>query len=373
MSKLSNSTIKVITKNQQTYPIIIGSGLDNKLIHILNQQTSPGRLVIITDSRLAPSQGKDLLKKLKANNFLAELLVFPAGEKNKTQNWATKLQHTLLKKHYGRDTTIIALGGGVVGDLAGFVAATFLRGVKFIQIPTTILAMVDASVGGKVGVDTKYGKNTVGAFHQPQAVVIDLARAANLPPLQVINGLMEAIKTFVTYDAKFLKSVEKIKVDNIIKNLGVLTKVIKRSVKIKASVVMRDEKEQNERRVINFGHTIGHALELLSRYKLPHGIAVGYGMLAEAKISESLGILSAQDCLYLFNYLERFGVTTKIFNQYSAKAIMDAVSNDKKIKNNIPHYILLKKIGAVYTKNGQFALPVKDSVIIKVLNELGSK
>ena len=360
-------------KNEQSYPIVIGANLDKKLIQVVRREIGQGRIAIITDSRLALNQGKKMFKKFKATGLLVELFVFPAGEKNKTQNQVTKLQHALLKKHYGRDTLIIALGGGVVGDLAGFVAATYLRGVSFIQVPTTVLAMVDASIGGKVGVDTVYGKNTIGAFYQPRAVIMDIARLGLLPPLQITNGLMEAIKTFFTSDSSMLKLVLKINVNNITANSRALAEIIERSVAIKAGIVMRDEHELNERRVINFGHTIGHALEKLSGYSIPHGLVVGYGMLAEAKVAESLGILSSRDCSYLFDYLAHFGISSAIFKKFSARDILSATRTDKKTKHGRPYYVLLKKIGGVYAKGRQFAHPVDDLIVKKVLFNLGAK
>ncbi|MFA6474674.1 MAG: 3-dehydroquinate synthase [Patescibacteria group bacterium] len=355
--------LNIKTTNVRIYPIIIGSDLDSKLIKLI-KQVKAEKLVIITDEHLAHNQGSKLLKQLKTTKLNVDMIVIPAGETNKTQPQVTKLQHTLLKKHYGRDTLIIALGGGVVGDLAGFVAATYLRGVPYIQVPTTVLAMVDASVGGKVGIDTVYGKNTIGAFYQPVGVIMDMNRLRGLPHTQQVSGLIEALKTFLTSDRAAVK---------LIINKYKLDKIISRSVKIKSAIVMRDEHESNERRVINFGHTIGHALEKMSKYTLPHGYAVGYGIIAECSIAQALGILSEKENLAIQKILQKFGITKQIFSKYSAREIISVTHSDKKVQAGLVYYILLKKIGQVYKVNGQYAHPVSDKVVFKVLTQLGCK
>lgn len=358
-----------ITIRGETYPIHIGTTHEASLLEVIAKM-HPAKIAIITDKNVAKHWGEELIASANKSGVPTELFSFSAGEKNKNQKTVTTLQHALLKKRYGRDTLIIAFGGGVVGDLAGFVAATYLRGVPYIHVPTTILAMVDSSIGGKVGIDTKYGKNTVGAFYQPKAVIADLRFVTTQKKDHVINGLLEAIKTFVTSDKQALELAEKIDVKNPGKDIGLLQQIVERSVRIKGDIVMRDETEQNERKVINFGHTIGHAVELLSKFKLMHGYCVGYGMLAEARIAEEMGILPTLDRVYLEGLMKQFGVDTKPLKKFPVAKILEATRADKKTVAGVPQYILLKEIGAVHTAADKYAHSVSDDIVSNVLKSM---
>jgi len=245
------------------------------------------------------------------------------------------------------------------------VAATYLRGVPYIQMPTTLLAMVDSSVGGKVGINTPFGKNTVGAFYQPKAVIADLNFLVKQSRKELINGLMEAVKTFFTSDKEALSLAIELNLDSPLKTRDILQEIVFRSLQIKAGIAERDETEVNERKVVNFGHTIGHSIELLSGYRLPHGYAVGYGMLVEAKTSEMLNILSPEECNFVTNYLKTFGITSAPLRKFQAGQVIKASKNDKKVRGGKPYYILLESIGRVHKKDGQFAHAVKDSVVKK--------
>jgi len=281
-----------------------------------------------------------------------------------------RLQHALLEKRFGRDTLVVALGGGVVGDIAGFVAATYLRGVPYIQMPTTFLAMVDSSVGGKVGVDTKYGKNMIGAFYQPRAVIADLSFISSLSKAQVVNGLIEAVKKFMTSEKRSLSLPRKLDLAHPLRTSKLLLDIVYRSVRIKARVVMEDEEEKNERRILNFGHTVGHAVEFLSGYRLSHGFAVGYGILVETKVSELLGILSSKERLAIVAYLEHFGIESSALRKYSVSKVLRVIRGDKKARRGVPHYVLLKSPGSVYTKGGQYAHPVPERIVQKAYQSL---
>jgi len=346
----------------ESYPIVIGTDLEPALLDAI-AKVPASRIAIITDSGVKKHWGKEIQSMAKKSGKPVELFAFPAGEKNKNQKTVTALQHALLKKRYGRDTLILAFGGGVVGDLAGFVAATYLRGVPYIQIPTTTLAMVDSSIGGKVGIDTPYGKNTIGAFYQPKAVIADLRFVETQKADHVVNGLMEAIKTFITSDKESLELIEKLDPKNPAKDMQTLQEIVTRSIQIKAGIVMRDETEKHERMVVNFGHTIGHAVELLSKFKLPHGYCVGLGILAEAKVSELKGILHGVDRLYIEGLLKKFGVTSKPLHKFPIKKILEATRMDKKSRAGVPQYVLLKEIGSVYVEDGKFAHPVVDDIV----------
>jgi 3-dehydroquinate synthase len=353
-----------VTVKGESYPIAIGVGFETDLLHAIANIPS-SKIAIITDTGVKKHWGKEILTIVEKSGKPVELFTFPAGEKNKNQRTVTTLQHALLKNKYGRDTLILAFGGGVVGDLAGFVAATFLRGVPFIQIPTTVLAMVDSSIGGKVGIDTAYGKNTIGAFYQPKGVYADLRFIKTQKADHVVNGLMEAIKTFFTSDKQSLELVENIDPMDPAKDLEVMREIVIRSVRIKGGIVERDETEKAERMVVNFGHTIGHAVELLSKFKLQHGFCVGYGMLAEAKISELMGVLPGADRLYIEGLLKKFGVTSKPLHKFPIKKILEATRMDKKSKGGVPQYVLLKEIGSVQIENGMYAHPVPDTTVEK--------
>src|SRR3989338_9087302 len=316
VDNLQPKKLTVQIGERSKYPIIVGTNLEKEILSALEREAQKRRIVIITDNRIKKIFGQNLLATMKKSGRPAELMHFPHGEQNKTQTTVTALQHALLKKRYGRDTLIIAVGGCVVGDVVGYVAATYLRGVPYIQMPTTILAMVDSSVGGKVGINTPFGKNTIGAFYLPRAVISDLQYLSKLPREHVINGLVEAIKKFMTSDASGLEVVKKINLDDPLATQDALMDVICRSIEIKTEVSMRDEREENERRILNFGHTIGHALELLSSYTIPHGYGVAYGILAESRISELLGILSAEDRAAVADYLMRFGISAEPIKKF---------------------------------------------------------
>ena len=358
-----------VTIRGESYPIVIGTNLESELLGAI-AKCSASKIVIITDTGVKRHWGKHILSILKKTGRPVEMFAFPAGEKNKNQKTVTNLQHALLKKRYGRDTLILAMGGGVVGDLAGFVAATYLRGIPFIQIPTTVLAMVDSSIGGKVGIDTPFGKNTVGAFYQPKAVIADMQFIGTQKADHVVNGLLEAIKTFLTSDKESLELIEKLDPKNPANDVATLEKIVIRSVQIKAGIVERDETEQNERMIVNFGHTIGHAIELLSKFKLPHGFCVGYGILAEAKISELKGILPGVDRLYIEGLLRRFGVTSKPLYKFPVKKILETTRMDKKSRGGIPQYVLLKEIGSVYIDGGRYAHPVPDDLVEEAITQI---
>ena len=352
------------------YTIAVGFDMQTALLDAISREGKDSRIAVVSDDRVGKKWGVELVRFLTAKNFKAELFTFPAGEKNKNQKTATMLQDRLLEKRYGRDTLIVALGGGVVGDLAGYVAATYLRGVPYVNVPTTVLAMVDSSIGGKVGVDTEHGKNTIGAFWQPRAVVDDLRYIEGLPKREIISGILEAVKTFFTSDKEALSFVDALDLENPLSTRDALQEIVYRSARFKAGVVGRDEREQNERRILNFGHTIGHAVELLSGFTMPHGFAVGYGMLVETKIAEDLGKLSSADRGEVVAYMDRFGITADGLKDFAVADILEAMRSDKKARAGKAYFVLLQSIGSVFVENGQYAHPVEDSVVKKALENL---
>jgi len=369
MSNLQRAEFFAEIKGEH-YSVVVGFGLKESLLAAVGEHGKDKRVAVVSDDWVGNKWGTELVDFLTAHGLKAELFTFPAGEKNKNQKTVSMLQDRLLEKRYGRDTLVVALGGGVVGDLAGYTAATYMRGVPYLNVPTTVLAMVDSSIGGKVGVDTEHGKNTIGAFWQPRAVIDDLGYIEGLPKREIISGVLEATKTFLTSDKDALKHVDALDLENPLATPEALQQIVVRSARFKAGVVARDEREENERRILNFGHTVGHAVELLSGFTMPHGFAVGYGMLVEAKIAEDLGKLSSPDRATLVSYMERFGITAEGLQEFAVADVLEAMKSDKKARAGKAYVVLLRSIGSVFVENGQYAHPVEDAVVQKAYESL---
>lgn len=295
------------------------------------------RYAIITDKNLEKIYGKKILHEMRDAGFEAELISFPAGEKYKTQKTKSAIEEKMLKLGFNRNGKIIALGGGIVGDMAGFVAATFMRGIPYIQVPTTLLAMSDSSIGGKVGIDTKFGKNLIGATWMPEKIILDFGFLKTLGDEQIKIGLAEVFKIFLTHDKKNLP-----KILNYKKNLKFL---IERAAYLKTQVIKKDPYEKNERYILNFGHSIAHALEKLSNYKLRHGEAVYLGIAVEVKIAEFLGSMPKNDCDTVAKYLKKLDINTAELKKFKVKKILETIKFDKKNLNGKIRIVILKGIG----------------------------
>ena len=271
------------------------------------------------------------------------------GENFKNLNSCESIYKNLLKNKYSRDCCLLAYGGGVIGDITGYVAATYLRGVNFIQVPTTLLSMVDSSVGGKTGVNHSLGKNMIGAFYQPQSVIIDLDSLKTLPKKQFNAGMAEVIKYGVIYDKQFFEWLEKNKKKIISLDRVSLAKIIATSCKIKAEIVAKDEKESGIRAILNLGHTFGHAIEKNIGYgRWTHGAAVACGMVIASELSEKLGKLSKNDLSRIKNLLSYFDLPIKLPKKLNASKLYEAMKNDKKVLNNKIRLIIPKKIGECF-------------------------
>ena len=365
---MSQSKIKInLSSPKVNYDIIIGQNLLDNFYTQIKDIKNINRYVIITENSVRKLYGLKLQKQLKAKKLKVDLLSFPAGEVNKNQYIKTKLENQMFAKACGRDTLIIALGGGVVGDLAGFIAATYMRGIPYVQVPTSLLAMTDSSVGGKTGIDNLYGKNLVGAFWQPQKVVADTSLLKSLPQEQFINGFIEALKMFLTNDASMVKyciqNLDKI----LARDSKIVEKVITSAIRIKAQIVTQDEFEKNDRMILNFGHTIGHAIETLSNYKLLHGYAVALGILVEAKISELSKILDPKNYQLIEDTILKLDVNKKELQKYSQNKIIQIMKHDKKARQGKAQFVLLSDIGKVYKKNDSYAHNVSDKIVAKAL------
>lgn len=358
------------------YPIVVASGALTQLAQLVRKRAPAHRYAVVTDENVARhylEPVRDALGGTDADTDPIVTVVIPAGEQHKTREQWGAITDTLLAKACGRDTTIIALGGGVIGDLAGFVAATYMRGVPVVQIPTTLLAMVDASVGGKTAVDTPAGKNLVGAFHPPAIVVIDPATLASLPHRELRAGLAEVIKHGVIADDAEFEAVQAIVPALLSANppQRALESLIERSVRIKATIVSADERELGLRKVLNFGHTIGHGLEAASEYALLHGEAIAMGMVAEARLAERAGIADTGTAKAIEDAVMRAGLPTRGFPTHIAiDRVLHLMRSDKKQRRGVLEYSLPKRIGEMAGEDSAWGIPIPDELTARVLAEL---
>ncbi len=371
--------VKLRRMVDSSYPIIIGEKIFPDLARMLQESKLADRYALITDSAVAGLYGKELSSALRSRGLRVDLLEFPAGERNKNQRVWLSLARRMLKLGLGRDCAVIALGGGVAGDLAGLVAATYLRGVPLVQVPTSLLAMVDASIGGKVAVDLPAGKNLLGAFWQPKSVYVDLNCLRTLPQKHLSNGMAEAVKSGLIADAVLFRLIELKGEECLGRDLKTLRQVIRRSLKVKAGAVELDERETSGlRKILNYGHTFGHGLEALSGYRLLHGGAIALGMRAAGKISTELGYLSEADAARQDQILARLGFPArapgflrKILNRKSGlEEFFGYLSRDKKVKSGRVEMVLLEGIGRVKRVNGGWTVPVTEELLAAGLREL---
>ncbi len=329
----------------RSYPIMIEQGILNNVGRYLNEHQPGNRYAIITDDKVAELYLPQLKESLDAADLSYECFIFPNGEESKNLSTFSNILSQLAQKRFDRGGCVVALGGGVVGDLAGFVAASYMRGINFVQIPTTLLSQVDSSVGGKTGVDLPEGKNLVGAFYQPKAVFIDPDVLKSLPHEELLGGLAEVIKYGVIWSEEFFIFLD-IQRDKILQlDADVIIEMILTSCKIKAEVVAKDEREGGLRRILNFGHTLGHAVETESKYTLIHGLAVSIGMVAAAKISQLKGLVSKDEVERIVKLLTDYKMPVEVPKEYNRDNIIDYLLVDKKVVNGKVVFVLCKKIG----------------------------
>lgn len=337
--------IYTVELGERSYPIYIGEGLlgSGSLI----QELIPGKEVcIVTNETIAPLYLERLRESLPGKKI--DVVVLPDGEKYKSLETVATIYQILLEKRHSRNTTIIALGGGVVGDMAGFAAATYQRGVRFLQIPTTLLAQVDSSVGGKTGVNHPLGKNMIGAFYQPVAVVADISTLRTLPDREYASGIAEVVKYGLIADRTFyewlLENTTLLKT----REIPILSYAIQRSCQNKALVVAQDERESGIRAILNLGHTFGHAIETAENYQgLLHGEAVAVGMVMAAELSKRLGHLSADEVDSIRQLLLGFGLPVSP-SDMTPEAFLQHMALDKKVQDGAIRLVLLEKIGHAY-------------------------
>ncbi len=332
---------------RRSYDIKIASGLINKLGAECARLKLGKRCAIITDAHVGRWYAKPAYNSLSRAGFDPALVVVPAGETAKSLKSAQSCYRRLAAHRLERHSFLVALGGGVVGDLAGFVAATYLRGIPFVQVPTTLLAQVDSSVGGKTGVNLKAGKNLVGAFHQPRLVLCDLAALHTLPSRELRAGLAEVIKYGIIYDAPFFQRLERDLPKLLQRKNPVLAPVIARCCEIKAEIVSQDETESGLRAILNFGHTIGHGLEAISHYgKYLHGEAIAIGQVAAARLSQQFCGLKAADTARIAALFKRAGLPTTMKLTAACRIkLLAAMKLDKKVHAGEIQFVLTTRIG----------------------------
>jgi 3-dehydroquinate synthase len=322
------------------------------------------RLFVITVARVRRKWGKKLMASLSRAGFKAEFVAMPDGERSKKLPTVEQLAEKLVRLSADRDAVVVAFGGGVVGDVAGLLASLYMRGVDVVQIPTTVLAQVDASIGGKTGVNLRAGKNLLGTFHQPRVVVIDPEVLSTLPEREFRAGLYEVLKCGVIGRPELFSRLEKMEVRQLRRDPLVLEWFIAEAVKLKAEIVAADEREGGLRRVLNFGHTIGHALEAASGYRwFLHGEAVGWGMIAAAHISGAMGRCSEQTTRRIIEAVLGLGRLPKV--EVRGSEIVRAIQGDKKTRKGVVHFVLPREIGKV-----EIVGDVAESVVVAATSEI---
>jgi 3-dehydroquinate synthase len=349
---------------QRSYDILIAENLLATIGERLKAlPTSSPKVAVLSNHTVFGLYGRGVMDSLKGAGFAPFEVVIPDGEEHKGLLWMEIIFGELLKNNMDRRSMIVALGGGVVGDMAGFAAASFMRGIPFVQVPTTLLSQVDSSVGGKTGVNHALGKNMIGAFWQPSLVLADLAVLRTLPERELIAGLSEVIKYGVIWDIEFFDFLIANKDNSMALDPETMAHIVKRSCEIKAEVVSKDEREGGLRAILNFGHTVGHAVETTTGYsKFLHGEALGIGMVYAARLAKKLGTMPTEDAQKVEEIVKLYGLPHRLPIEVSVEKLMEAMGRDKKSISGEVRFVLPTKIGSV-----EFGKPVEKSVLKEVL------
>lgn len=369
------STFNVELKRvvDDSYEIEIGYDLKNKLVTDIERGLvgKIRKFAVITDSNVAELYAKPISEQLVRSGYEVDMFVFTAGEKSKTRETKARIEDAMLEKGYRRDCCIIAVGGGVVTDISGFIAGTYGRGVPFINYATTLLAAADASVGGKTAVDTPLATNLIGLFNQPEKVYIDIASWASLPEREVRSGMAETIKHACLASEDMFEFLEK-NMDDIMKfNPFACEYIAENNCQIKYKVVMQDEREAGLREVLNLGHTVGRAVETVSDYKLLHGEAVAIGLVAQAMLSESFGYMEKEQVDRVIALLEKAGLPTTIPSYIDKDVLVKKLYTDKKVRNGKLRFVLQKGIGDIVEfSSGVFAMAVEEDVARDIIYKM---
>ncbi len=364
---MAEHNVNIPAKEAGSYRIVIGTGILPSLWPRIEADFGRYNKFVVTDENIVSAGHLD---KLLGGMEVGTFVISPAGETSKNINTVVSIIETMEKAYLGRDTLVVALGGGTVGDIAGFAASVFKRGVPVVHVPTTTVAQADSAVGGKTGVDSSLSKNAFGAFWHPAAVYIDVASLATLDERQYRAGLVESVKHAIIADSDYFDFLEE-NTDAIIRRrTEVLEQIAHFNCKIKGGVVEKDPNERNLRRILNYGHTTGHAIEAASGYNVLHGEAVAIGIIAAGLIEIEMGLSEPGRLDRIRRILEKIGVPVKLPADLDEINLIDLIKRDKKAVNKWPKFVLISRIGQVYCREGQWAVDVERPIVEKVLHEL---
>ena len=357
-------------KEDLSHEIVMGRNLFPQIAEYLYASPS-SKYAIITDSNVQRAgHPTRLLSELNKKGLEAEIFVFESGERNKTVATWDKVSNDIARQGFGRDSAIIAMGGGIVGDLAGFVAATTDRGIPYYQVPTSFLAQVDSCVGGKVAVNTPEGKNKRGTFYFPKRIFIDSDTLKTLPSVEFPNGFSEAAKHAITASKDYFNVLRILAREIVnIKEPEIFLEFAAINCKIKTEIVSQDPYENGKRRILNYGHTIGHAIEKVSGYRISHGQASSIGMIVEGTISRNLKYTDNRELFEIEHLLKSLGLETKLPQGMSINEIIKATSGDKKSTKGKPRYCLPKEIGTMLSFNEEYVTEVPDNIVREALKQ----
>ena len=345
-------TVKV-DLGQRSYDIVIDKGTMSGVGERVKSFGFSPCIGVISNPTVFALYGEPVMSSLTDSGFDCFSVLIPDGEEYKDYAWSHYILTELLKRGLDRNSCIVALGGGVIGDITGFVASTYMRGIHFIQLPTTLLSQVDSSVGGKTGVNHYLGKNMIGTFYQPRLVWIDIATLGSLPQRELVSGMSEVIKYGIIRDPEFFDYLEKKRDDIMGLDADALRMIIRRSCEIKAEVVSGDEREAGLRAILNFGHTIGHAVETETRYiRFLHGEAVGLGMCLESRLAEILGLLNSEQIMRIKALIGSYGLPSSLPVDLDAGNLLSHMKRDKKVVAGEMTFILPEDIGKVAIRKG---------------------
>jgi len=333
--------------NRKTCRILIGQGILKSAGKIISELMPGGRFAIITNPTVNSFYGNLLVQSLEASGLKCTVFEIPDSETSKSLEAAQRLYSELTDKGFDRDSCVIGLGGGVVGDLAGFVAATYMRGIELIHVPTTLLAQVDSSIGGKTGVNISEGKNLVGTFHQPSIVLSDISTLKTLPDREFLSGMAEVVKYGIMFDSELFSMLEENMNKILAREPEIIEDIVTRCGTIKARIVEMDERDLGDRVILNYGHTLGHALESVSGYQYSHGEAVATGMVFAARIAAKFDLLASEDFERIIQIISNQGLPINIPRELDIDALYDFMKRDKKSRGGIIRFVLPTGIGHV--------------------------
>lgn len=356
-----------------SYDIEIGYDLKNKLVNDIEKGLvgNVRKFAVITDSNVSDVYARPICERLVREGFEVDMFVFPAGEKSKTRETKARIEDAMLEKGYRRDCCIIAVGGGVVTDISGFIAGTYGRGVPFINYATTLLAAADASVGGKTAVDTPLATNLIGLFNQPEKVYIDIASWTTLPEREVKSGMAETIKHACMASEDMFEFLEENMEDIMSFSQFACEYIAENNCQIKYTVVMQDERETGLREILNLGHTVGRAIETVSNYELLHGEAVAIGLVAQAFLSESLGYMTEEQVARVIALLKKAGLPTTIPEYINRDELVQKLYTDKKVRAGKLRFVLQRGIGQVVEfAPGVYAKTIEEEIVREIIKKM---